>query len=111
LATQDDLNGLGVTHQPPGNLNFYTRQNGQGSGVIVITSSRPIIDPELNIVVKVSEGNATRLQHIKTVLMDILHRRFWSPEQPAVTPGATTPHRAASVLRRGSLLSPHRHST
>lgn len=68
LATQDDLNGLGVTHQPPGNLNFYTRQNGQGSGVIVITSSRPIIDPELNIVVKVSEGNATRLQHIKTVL-------------------------------------------
>ncbi|MDR0043081.1 hypothetical protein RFW48_17100, partial [Acinetobacter baumannii] len=35
---------------------------------IVITSSRPIIDPELNIVVKVSEGNATRLQHIKTVL-------------------------------------------
>jgi hypothetical protein len=34
----------------------------------VITSSRPIIDPELNIVVKVSEGNATRLQHIKTVL-------------------------------------------
>lgn len=68
LATQEDLNGLGVTHQPPGSLNFYTRQNGQGSGVIVITSSRPIIDPELNIVVKVSEGNATRLQHIKTVL-------------------------------------------
>ncbi|EHU1480944.1 TPA: hypothetical protein PKT69_000586 [Acinetobacter baumannii] len=68
LATQDDLNGLGVTHQPPGNLNFYTRQNGQGSGVIVITSSRPIIDSELNIVLKVSEGNATRLQHIKTVL-------------------------------------------
>jgi len=68
LATQDDLNSLGVTHQPPGNLNFYTRQNGQGTGVIVITSSRPIIDPELNIVVKVSEGNATHLQHIKTVI-------------------------------------------
>ena len=52
LATPEDLSALGVTHQPPGNLNFYTRQNGQGSGVIVITSSRPVIDPELNIVVK-----------------------------------------------------------
>ncbi|MBJ8469857.1 MULTISPECIES: type IV pilus assembly protein FimV [Acinetobacter] len=68
LATPEDLSALGVTHQPPGNLNFYTRQNGQGSGVIVITSSRPVIDPELNIVVKINEGSATRLQHIKTVI-------------------------------------------
>lgn len=68
LAAPEDLSALGVTHQPPGNLNFYTRQNGQGSGVIVITSSRPVIDPELNIVVKISEGSATRLQHIKTVI-------------------------------------------
>ncbi len=68
LATPEDLSALGVTHQPPGNLNFYTRPNGQGSGVIVITSSRPVIDPELNIVVKISEGSATRLQHIKTVI-------------------------------------------
>lgn len=68
LATPEDLSALGVTHQPPGNLNFYTRQNGQGSGVIVITSSRPVIDPELNIIVKISEGSATRLQHIKTVI-------------------------------------------
>ena len=68
LATPEDLSALGATHQPPGNLNFYTRQNGQGSGVIVITSSRPVIDPELNIIVKISEGSATRLQHIKTVI-------------------------------------------
>ena len=68
LATPDDLSALGVIHQPPGNLNFYTRQNGQGSGVIVITSSRPVNDSELNIVVKISEGSATRLQHIKTVI-------------------------------------------
>ncbi|WP_375037258.1 FimV family protein [Acinetobacter sp. RW6] len=68
LATPEDLSALGVTHQPPGNLNFYTRQNGQGSGVIVITSSRPVNDSELNIVVKISEGSATRLQHIKTVI-------------------------------------------
>ncbi|MEI2557412.1 hypothetical protein [Acinetobacter pittii] len=68
LATPEDLSTLGVSHQPPGNLNFYTRQNGLGSGVIVITSSRPILDPELNIVVKISEGSATRLQHIKTLI-------------------------------------------
>ncbi|MDH2635232.1 type IV pilus assembly protein FimV [Acinetobacter nosocomialis] len=82
LATQEDLNSLGVTHQPPGNLNFYTRQNGQGSGVIVITSSRPIIDPELNIVVKVSEGNATRLQHIKTVLKPSPIKKVAANESP-----------------------------
>ncbi|MDQ9036186.1 hypothetical protein RFH07_06080 [Acinetobacter seifertii] len=82
LATQEDLNGLGVTHQPPGNLNFYTRQNGQGNGVIVITSSRPIIDPELNIVVKVSEGNATRLQHIKTVLKPSPIKKVAANETP-----------------------------
>ncbi|MFW1774266.1 FimV family protein [Acinetobacter seifertii] len=82
LATQEDLNGLGVTHQPPGNLNFYTRQNGQGSGVIAITSSRPIIDPELNIVVKVSEGNATRLQHIKTVLKPSPIKKVAANETP-----------------------------
>lgn len=82
LATQEDLNGLGVTHQPPGSLNFYTRQNGQGSGVIVITSSRPIIDPELNIVVKVSEGNATRLQHIKTVLKPSPIKKVAANETP-----------------------------
>lgn len=82
LATQEDLNGLGVTHQPSGSLNFYTRQNGQGNGVIVITSSRPIIDPELNIVVKVSEGNATRLQHIKTVLKPSPIKKVAANETP-----------------------------
>lgn len=82
LATQEDLNSLGVTHQPPGNLNFYTRQNGQGTAVIVITSSRPIIDPELNIVVKVSEGNATRLQHIKTVLKPSPIKKVAANETP-----------------------------
>ena len=47
---------------------IFNRRNGQGTGVIVITSSRPLTSSELNIVVKVKEGNATRLQHIKTTL-------------------------------------------
>jgi len=68
LASPEDLAGLGIQHQPPGHLNFFNRRNGQGTGVIVITSSRPLTSSELNIVVKVKEGNATRLQHIKTTL-------------------------------------------
>lgn len=68
LASPEDLIGLGIQHQPPGDLNFFSRRTGQGSGVIVITSSRPLTAKELNIVVKVKEGQATRLQHIKTAI-------------------------------------------
>ncbi len=35
---------------------------------ITITSSRPLTDAELNIIVKIQEGNAIRLQHIKNTL-------------------------------------------
>jgi pilus assembly protein FimV len=68
LANADDLTRMGVSHQPPGHLNFFTRRDSSGNGVITITSSRPMTDSELNIVVKISEGNAIRLQHIKTPL-------------------------------------------
>ncbi|RFS33902.1 hypothetical protein DYI81_04380 [Acinetobacter sp. SWAC5] len=68
LANAEDLMRMGVGHQPPGHLNFFTRRDSAGNGVITITSSRPMTDAELNIVVKVTEGNAIRLQHIKTPL-------------------------------------------
>lgn len=68
LATADDITPLGAVHQPPGHLNFFSRQDGAGNGVITITSSRPLTEAELNIIVKIQEGNATRLQHIKTPL-------------------------------------------
>ena len=68
LATAEDITMLGVTHQPPGNLNFFTRRDNDGNGVITITSSRPLTEAELNIIVKIQEDNATRLQHIKTPL-------------------------------------------
>ena len=68
LATVDELLSLGVAHQPPGHLNFFTRRDGSGNGVITITSSRPLTEAELNIIIKIKEGNATRLQHIKTPL-------------------------------------------
>ena len=68
LATPEDLMSIGASHRPPGHLNFFTRRNSNGTGVITITSSRPLTESELNIVVKIKEGNATRLQHIRTPL-------------------------------------------
>ncbi|ENV84000.1 hypothetical protein F941_00409 [Acinetobacter bouvetii DSM 14964 = CIP 107468] len=68
LASAEDLIAMGAGHQPPGHLNFFTRKDSSGSGVITITSSRPLTDAELNIIVKISEGNSSRLQHIKTPL-------------------------------------------
>lgn len=65
LASDADLTATGLAQRIPGSLNFYTRRNADGSGVIVITSTRPIIDSDLNIVIKVVEGNAARIQQIK----------------------------------------------
>ena len=65
LATPEDLMMLGATHQPPAALNFFTRRNNKGEGVIVITSSRPMTDAELNIIVKIQENGATHLKHIR----------------------------------------------
>ena len=68
LASTDDLTSIGAAHQPPGHLNFYTRRNSNGTGVITITSSRPITERELNIIIKIKEGNASHLQHIRKPL-------------------------------------------
>jgi pilus assembly protein FimV len=68
LAKSDDLDSIRATHQPPTNLNFFTRYNADGSGVITITSSRPINTPDLNFVIKIKDGSTTRLQHIQTSL-------------------------------------------
>ena len=65
LATPEDLMMLGATHQPPAALNFFTRRNNKGEGVIVITSSRPMTDAELNIIVKIQENGAAHLKHIR----------------------------------------------
>ncbi|MCH7311437.1 FimV domain-containing protein [Acinetobacter sp. ANC 4805] len=65
LATPEDLLMIGAAHQPPSGLNFYTRRNAQGEGVIVMTSTRPMTDAELNIILKIQESGATHLKHIK----------------------------------------------
>lgn len=65
LATPEDLVMIGAAHQPPSGLNFYTRRNAQGEGVIVMTSTRPMTDAELNIILKIQESGATHLKHLK----------------------------------------------
>ena len=65
LAEAEDLMSIGASHQPPGHLNFYTRRNSRGEGVITITSSRPMTQSELNFIVKVQAGSTTRLQHVR----------------------------------------------
>lgn len=85
LASPEDLISMGASHQPPGHLNFFTRRNSNGTGVITITSSRPVTDRELNIIVKIKEGNAARLQHIRTALRpktDLLQASLKQNEQP-----------------------------
>jgi len=85
LASPEDLLSIGASHQPPGHLNFFTRRSNNGTGVITITSSRPMTERELNIIVKIKEGNAARLQHIRTPLQaktDLLKASLKQNERP-----------------------------
>jgi pilus assembly protein FimV len=68
LASPEDILNIGANHQPPGHLNFYTRRNSNGEGVITITSSRPITESELNFIIKIEAGGSARLQHIRKSL-------------------------------------------
>lgn len=80
LAETQDLIDLGLAHQAPGHLNFFTRRSSDGTGVIVITSTRPMVETELNILLKIKEGNATHIQQIKTRL-----NRISAPTQVATS--------------------------
>lgn len=68
LASEQDLNQLGVVHTPPGHLSFFVRKSGQNNGVITITSTRPIVDPKLNVVVRVQQGAMVILKHVQSKL-------------------------------------------
>ena len=69
LANDDDLVQMGVSPSHNlGELNFFIRQTGSESGVIVITSTRPIQDKKIDLVLKVKDGDAVHLQQIHTPL-------------------------------------------
>lgn len=84
LATAKDLNDLGVYHHPPGHLSFFVRQSSSDTGVITITSPRPVIETELNVVVKIQHAGSTRLQHIQTRLADLKTQQATTAEKKLV---------------------------
>ena len=55
-------------------FNFYVRQNAQGNGVIVITSSRPVQDSNIDLMLKIQDGSQTRVQQMRTKLPSRIDR-------------------------------------
>lgn len=49
-------------------LNFYVRQSQDGNGIIIITSSRIISEPSLDIALKIKDNDDTEIQQIRQVL-------------------------------------------
>lgn len=66
--------------------NFYVRQNDEGSGVIVITSNRPIQETNIDLVLRINDGNQTRIQQIKTTLPSRIDRMKASLNAMPLTP-------------------------
>ncbi|WP_111895225.1 hypothetical protein [Acinetobacter sp. MB5] len=68
LADTDDLIRMGASQQDLNGLNFFIRRTGKSSGVIVITSSQPINNKNINLVLKVQDGDGAHLQQIQKSL-------------------------------------------
>lgn len=87
VASPDDLASLGIHEKlNTEHLNFYARSNSHGDGVITITSDRPMTAPELNVVIKIEQGNATRLQHVRTPLQSGLTASQIKNQERALMP-------------------------
>lgn len=87
VASPEDLQSLGIHEKlNTDNLNFYARSNSYGDGVITITSDKPINASELNVVIKIEQGNATRLQHVRTPLQSGLTASQIQNEERTLTP-------------------------
>jgi pilus assembly protein FimV len=87
LANQQDLDSMDVKHKRPDQLNFFIRYHNNNTGIITITSTYPVTNPELNMVLKIEEGHNIRLQHIQLNLTQDTNRAHFasillSPEQP-----------------------------
>ncbi len=67
-------------------INFYVRQNEHGNGVIVITSSRPIQETNLDLMLKIKDGTQVRLQHMQSKLPSRIERLQTSLHASTLTP-------------------------
>lgn len=65
LADPDDLIRMGASQQDVSGLNFFVRRTGNSSGVIVITSSQPMSNKNINLIVRVKDGDGVHLQQIQ----------------------------------------------
>lgn len=68
LADPQDILDLGITSQALGHFNLFTRKYNDGSGAIVITSAYPVFDTQLDLLLKIKEGESTHLRQIRTYL-------------------------------------------
>lgn len=68
LASGGDLIGAGSIPNADDNLNIFVRRTSANNGVIVITSDRPITANQLNVALKVQDGDGTYIQQVKKAL-------------------------------------------
>ncbi|WLF83379.1 FimV family protein [Moraxella sp. ZY210820] len=86
-ASNADLASLGISENlSTEHLNFYSRSNNYGDGVITITSNRPLTEQELNVVIKINQGNSTRLQHVRTPLKATLTKEQIANNERSLVP-------------------------
>ncbi|MEB3767176.1 hypothetical protein [Acinetobacter sp. MD2] len=64
FASTDDLSNLGTTTAPDDNLNIFVRPTSASTGVIVITSNRPMTNDQINVAVKVQDADGTYIQQV-----------------------------------------------
>lgn len=68
LASGEDLMQVGATPPSDNNLNIFVRRTSANSGVIVVTSDRPITTNQINVALKVQDGDGTYIQQVKKAL-------------------------------------------
>ena len=107
LAADSDFNQLGLQRNAYGaGLQVSQRMNAQGQLVVTVRSRQPLNDPFLDVVVKIKDGNNTRLQHL-TALVDIPKARSTNP-RPNLAETSFTALAAIPVQQMPSMPQPRK---